>query len=1391
MKLKKLKKVLVSVLLGSMLLGTFSVNPVFASESVNSVNAGQETLSLQNTENPAQQEDEKKPEENTLTEVQNEEENAEEQDSSFQAEDSSQPSAGEEIKNGTAALEESSLSQEESYASEEDSEAPVNQEKEEENSSGSMQEKKAQESAAETSSTPSNDQGITPYIVDESTGKADMRISVLSHSGFIMSAGQFSGNYAPIFHSSEWSGSNLGGVLPNGHYVYCIEPEVTLASDTSYREAGSLGDKNYLMNLTTSRITTRGVIFAMMGRVLKVCGPDITMASDIINNPAQATKYLAAQVIIWQITEGDMDANFVCHGSNWKTVYDISSVPYWNSAPSGGRSIKSWYDEWITKLQNSKKIPSFMSRGSASAPEYDMDSTTITLTDTNNVLQYVELTASNSSVKLSVDGNKLTISNPNRVDFSLTATNTICDGAREPVPIMTTNLDSGTSRQKTVTASTTHLSDPIQGFLNVEAEVRRTEILKVDKTTGAALSGAELQLIDSTGKVIDTWTSSSSAKVFENLPLGNYKVREVSAPGGYVTAADVSFTVTDTSEPIKVTMEDDITRTEILKVDSSTGKPLAGAHLQIINSQGDIVADWTSTETAYAINKLPVGKYTLHEVGAPAGYVTAADIPFEVKNSAEPIKVTMYDDITKVEILKIDAATGQPLVGAKLQLINANGDIVDEWISADQAHTLEKLPIGIYTLREVSAPSGYATAADVSFEVKNSAETVKVTMSDEQTVTKILKIDDSTGKPLVGAKLQLLDAEGNLIDEWISSEEAYILYGLPYGTYTLKEVETPEGYVTADDVTFEVVDSAKPLEIRMNDKITEIKIGKIDQITGEYLAGAKLRLLNAETQEQVAEWITTSVPTVFQKLPIGKYILEEVVTPAGYVTAKAIEFEVPDAAGTIEITMEDDITRTEILKIDKSTGKPLVGAKLQLLDAEGNLIDEWISSEEPYILYKLPWGIYTLKEVETPAGYVTAEDMIFEVVDSGKPIEIVMEDDITTTEIIKIDQSTNKPLVGAELQLFDAEGNLVDQWTSGEEPYILYKLPLGTYTLHEAKTPSGYATADDITFEVVDSAKPVEITMYDAVTKVEISKKDITNQEELPGAKLQIIDEKGNIVEEWISEETPHYIEKLPVGQYILHEEIAPDGYVTAADISFEVLDSGEIQKVEMIDDVTKVEISKKDITNQEELPGATLQIIDEKGNVLHEWVSTEEPHYIEKLPVGKYTLHEVLPPAGHITASDVAFEILDTGEIHQVEMIDDVTKVELQKIDATTGKPVSGAKLQVIDSNGKIWYEWTTGDNSITIKKLPIGKYTLHEVSAPDRYILAEDVSFEVKDEEDVQVVVMENQLEGRVTIDNNGGGVQTGDDNQVLLYIGIGATCLLILLIIVYLKRRQQDNE
>ena len=148
-------------------------------------------------------------------------------------------------------------------------------------------------------------------------------------------------------------------------------------------------------------------------------------------------------------------------------------------------------------------------------------------------------------------------------------------------------------------------------------------------------------------------------------------------------------------------------------------------------------------------------------------------------------------------------------------------------------------------------------------------------------------------------------------------------------------------------------------------------------------------------------------------------------------------------------------------------------------------------------------------------------------------------------------------------------------------------------------------------------------------------------------------------MEKWTSTDEPHYIEMLPIGKYTLHEEKAPDGYVTAKDVPFEVLDTAEIQKVEMKDDVTKVEISKTDITTGKELPGAELTILDENGKEVEKWTSTDKPHYIEKLPVGKYTLREVSAPDGYLVAEDVSFEVTDDAKIHKVEMKDEPKPAE------------------------------------------------------------------------------------------------------------------------------------
>lgn len=146
-------------------------------------------------------------------------------------------------------------------------------------------------------------------------------------------------------------------------------------------------------------------------------------------------------------------------------------------------------------------------------------------------------------------------------------------------------------------------------------------------------------------------------------------------------------------------------------------------------------------------------------------------------------------------------------------------------------------------------------------------------------------------------------------------------------------------------------------------------------------------------------------------------------------------------------------------------------------------------------------------------------------------------------------------------------------------------------------------------------------------TESQFTKTDATTGEELEGAKLQILDQDKNVVEEWTSTKEPHVVYALPEGTYTLHEELAPyeEGYVSASDITFEVLEDGSVTKVEMKDEYSKTEISKTDITTGKELEGAKLQILDKEEKVLEEWVKDGKPHTVEKLPVGvELTLREI-----------------------------------------------------------------------------------------------------------------------------------------------------------------------
>ena len=182
---------------------------------------------------------------------------------------------------------------------------------------------------------------------------------------------------------------------------------------------------------------------------------------------------------------------------------------------------------------------------------------------------------------------------------------------------------------------------------------------------------------------------------------------------------------------------------------------------------------------------------------------------------------------------------------------------------------------------------------------------------------------------------------------------------------------------------------------------------------------------------------------------------------------------------------------------------------------------------------------------------------------------------------------------------------------------------------------------------------------------------------------LKATDEDGNVIDEWVSTEKAHVIKELTVGKsYTMTETKPADGYVTAESITFTVENTAEIQKQEMKDDVTKVLISKQDIAGKE-LSGAKLTILDEEGNVIESWTSTEEAHYIEMLPIGTYTLREETAPEGYLIAKDVVFEVKDTAEVQKVVMVDEEKPKESTP---EGGKPSKDAPKTGDNSNLLLW---------------------------------------------------------------------------------------------------------
>ncbi len=549
------------------------------------------------------------------------------------------------------------------------------------------------------------------------------------------------------------------------------------------------------------------------------------------------------------------------------------------------------------------------------------------------------------------------------------------------------------------------------------------------------------------------------------------------------------------------------------------------------------------------------------------------------------------------------------------------------------------------------------------------------------TVTRQMIVDSADGK-----KINV--ETGTFVTENPSEDDAGVAYtalGVESGTYYIVEVQTPDGFTQlTDPIEITVKESSITEKDADGTNFVETEVANT-QITGS------LNIVKTFELWENANDTLYDLEETYQQIGFTLTAKEDIINPAdGKVLVKAGE---------------------QAVRLTGDRSNPYEKVSEIFLDAEGKASVDG-----------LPLGSYTLTETTSPDNVVKSEAYDFTLTqEEGNVVTAVYEDtaeitnEFTKTTFKKTDVAGNE-IAGAQMSVTDEEGNVVDSWISEEgKDHNVEGLSIGkTYYLNEDLTPVGMVKASSIAFTVDETGAVSTETMIDKVYSA--SKVDVAG-EEVEGAEMTVTDENGEVVDQWVSDGTEHKINNLEEGKtYVLHEVVAPEGYVKATDIEFTVTGADENGvKVDQTVDMTdkRVTIDKTD-GNGNEVEGAKITITDENGEVVDQWTSTNEKHYVNNLEEGKtYTWHEDYSEEifGYYYAEDYTFTVTGDGIDQELEMVDKPIEYYIEKID-DKGNAVKGVTLELTDITKNDKGEYVNADEEGNPAKveLPNGGVTTGE---------------------------------------------------------------------------------
>ena len=843
----------------------------------------------------------------------------------------------------------------------------------------------------------------------------------------------------------------------------------------------------------------------------------------------------------------------------------------------------------------------------------------------------------------------------------------------------------------------------------------KTGSIKINKQSEDNHNGGREFTVTGNGKTYSIKTGSDGVAILSDIPVYDsnnqkivYTISEKNVPVKYVIPAEQTVTLT-ADETTSVTFENVLKKftLEVTKKDSENGSAqgnasLAGAVYGVFKDSV-LKDEYTTDENGYFKSKEYVcGNYTVQEISPSEGYLldeTVYPVGAEAENYSiehNPISMTVTEDVFKGKISIIkhsDDGTTQietPEVGAEFEVYlkssssyEAAKDSEKDYLVCDENGyaATKMLPYGIYVVHQTKGWENTEWIDDFEVIISENEKEYFYLLNDavKKSFVKIVKKDAETGNviPVSGIGFKVWDCANSeyisqkiyypsemILDTFYTDESGSLMLPqeLAYGDYELHEVQSAGGYVLdKNPVPFTIDGSVETVVV---EKTNTAQKGRISvQKTGDIFTTVATAS-SAYTDENCETIVnpTTYTPVfasgnlsgaVFQIIAV-----EDIVTLDGTIRANA-----GDVVAEIT-TDENGYAETDLLYLGKYEVREITAPDGYALNAESQFVELTYAGQEIAVRDTVNTSfVNDYQGVEISLSKVMEKDELFNIGNSDEYTRVrfglFAAEDITATDGSVI------PADGLISEISLAE-NMSAKFDTA--------LPFGKYYVKEIATDEHYVLNGEkylVNFEYMGQ----EVTTVtvdcgefkNALKRGKISGKKVDeNEKSLENALFGLfaVDTAeftaDNAYMTAVSDENGHFeFDKIPYGEYIVREIEAPTGYILS-DESYPVTisEDGEVIEIKAVNKSTKVRISKQDITTGEELPGATLQIIDEDGNVATEWVSTDEAHFIEgKLIAGKeYTLRETIAPDGYEIASEIKFTVNTDGSVTEVVMYDEHT---------------------------------------------------------------------------------------------------------------------------------------